>query len=96
MATQKNPGLSARQGTVNAAIAAAGTTLLPAEEKAPRRRTRSDDDVPLSVRLPKVVHDELRKINFETRRPIHGMILEGIGLFLAEKGASADVLETLR
>ena len=93
----KNPGLSARQGTVNAAIAAATTTAsASSEEKAPRRRQRAFDDVPLSIRLPKAAHEELRRLNFETRTPIHSMILEGIAMYLKANGAPPDVLQTLQ
>ena len=92
MAASKNPGLQARKGTVQAAIEAS-RTLEPAETG--KRRSRQADDVVVTVSLPKAVHDELRRLQFEQRRPIHGMILAGIAMFLKSEGSAPEVLETL-
>jgi hypothetical protein len=81
MSTKKNPGLGARKGSVEAALAASRITS-PAAAAAPEA---SAPVVPLSVRLPKAMHEVLRKIAFDRRVSIHSLILEGIEKVIAEK-----------
>ena len=56
-----------------------------------KRGTRREDDVVVTVSLPKAVHEELRRLQYEQRRPIHGMILTGIAMFLQAEDISTDV-----
>jgi hypothetical protein len=84
MTTTKNPGLGARMGSVSAALAAKAsspsTSTSPAEEEI----------VATSVRLPKAMHDALRRIVFEEgnrgkRVSIHSLLLEGAAKVIKER-----------
>ena len=48
---------------------------------------KSDTDpATMSIRIPRHVHERLRKLSFERRRPMHDFIMQGIELVLkAEK-----------
>jgi hypothetical protein len=83
MKTPKNPGLGARMGSVEAALAsrtpAAKDTTAEAEEL-----------VTTSVRLPKSMHDTLTDIVYAERKrgnkiSIHSLILEGVEKVIARK-----------
>ena len=76
-------GLGVHQGTVAAALNA---SVVQDEETRPKRRTARPDDVPMSIRLQKELYEELRRLSFEERVPIHSMILDGIRIFLKSKG----------
>lgn len=78
----KNPGLQA----VSAGFTAARAGSSVHEESKPKRRPTQPDDVPMSIRLPKPMHKQLKKLAYDNEVPIHGMILEGIALFLRSKG----------
>ena len=79
MSTKKNPGLGARMGSVEAALAVSRV-------EAPSVSRPPDSVVPLSVRLPRPIHDALRKIAYDRRVSIHSLILEGIVTVIKEKG----------
>jgi hypothetical protein len=79
MTTKKNPGLGARMSTVAAALAAS-------ENPEPTAPASRDKPVALSLRIPPPIHEELRRLAYETRTPIHTMIMEGIGMYLRTKG----------
>ena len=75
---RKDAGLSARQQSVAAALSA--------------QKTAATQDTPegavfviTSVRLPKQIHRELRKIAFDNETSIHALVMEGIDLLLAKR-----------
>jgi hypothetical protein len=79
MTTKKNPGLSARHESVGAALAASGAVT-------PQPATAEGGGiVPISVRLPRQVHESLRQIAFDRRVSIHSLILDGIGRVIREQ-----------
>jgi hypothetical protein len=78
MKTAKNPGLGARRGSIDAALAVstASSEASPPEEK----------PVAISIRFPKPIHDELRRIAYEQRVSIHSLILAGVQHVIEERG----------
>ena len=78
MKNSKNPGLGARMGDLGAVLAVNTTTAaapVPAEEK----------PVAISIRFPKAIHEDLRRIAYEERVSIHSLILEGVTKVIAER-----------
>lgn len=82
----KRSGLSARSGSIQAAIVAANEGsrakrkgVQAASPEAPLGRT-----VGLTVRLDQHTHDRLRRIAFEERVSIHSLLLEGVEAALAK------------
>lgn len=93
MSTRKNPGLSAissRMTPLDAALAASRAAVHPTTATGAIPTSDSDSKaaapVPISVRLPKAMHEDLRRIAFEKRVSIHSLILEGVEKVVAEKG----------
>lgn len=80
MSTKKNPGLSARSVTVAAALEAHGT-----KKAEPAPAAEGKPPVPFSLRLPVEIHDELRRISFDTRESIHSLILDGVRMRLEQE-----------
>jgi hypothetical protein len=81
---KKRTGLSARNGSIQAAIVAAkgeaaSTKGNALNGKAAKERGRP---VGLTVRLDQLTHDRLRKIAFENRVSIHSLLLEGVEVAL--------------
>jgi hypothetical protein len=77
MKSAKNPGLGARMGSVEAALA----TRTPAKPAAPA--AEAEEVIATSVRLPKSMHDTLTDIVYKERKAgnrisIHSLILEGV------------------
>lgn len=82
----KRSGLSARSGSIQAAIIAAkgdqaaeGKNAAKGNSVRPAART-----VGLTVRLDERTHDRLRKVAFDERVSIHSLLLEGIQAALAK------------
>ena len=86
MSTKKNPGLAA----VRAGAEAAKANTPAVATDLPKRRPSQPDDVPMSIRLPKPMHKELRRLAFEQEISINSMILEGIRSFLRSKGLTVE------
>lgn len=83
----KNPGLSARTSSIEAALSVSAPESTP-DGKEPI--------VPLSLRLPKSVHARLDALAYESRRTegatrltIHGIIMEGIAMYLSQHDAGS-------
>jgi len=90
----KKPGLKARSEAVQAAAQAAQETRPTAARRktaaAPRKKTSApepikseqevdtDKRVGISVRMDARVHDELRRISYETRTSIQALVMQGI------------------
>jgi hypothetical protein len=77
MKSAKNPGLGARMGSVEAALAA--RTRGKQEPESPK----AEDLIITSVRLPRPMHNALRAIVYEegnrgNKVSIHSLILEGV------------------
>ena len=83
----KRSGLSARSGSIQAAIIAAKGRGPAKSEEAPNGRSARERDktVGLTVRLDQPTHDRLRKIAFDERVSIHSLLLEGIEATLAKR-----------
>jgi hypothetical protein len=78
MATKKSEsGVRGRSGAVKAGATDKQAEVSPASAGGP---------VAISLRLPRAMHEELRRLAFEDRTPMHGMILDGVRLFLRGKG----------
>jgi hypothetical protein len=73
----KNPGLSARKKSVQAAMSVAGQEV-PATETGKR--------VALSIRLSEDMYEALRTLAFNERRSQHSLLLEGVEMVLAKHG----------
>lgn len=85
----RRSGLSARSGSIQAAIVAARGTG-PADEIAavsgPAARCKGRT-IGLTLRLDEEAHDRLRRIAFEKRVSIHSLLLEGVEAVLAKHGS---------
>lgn len=88
MTTKKNPGLGARLAPVEAALAASRVSAQSTPELEPI--------VPLSLRLPRKIHDVLRQIAFDKRISIHSIILKGIDMAIVEEGYGSAPLKQNR
>jgi hypothetical protein len=80
MKTHKNPGLGARMGSVEAALAS----------RTPADKDEAEELVTTSVRLPKSMHDALTDIVYAERKrgnkiSIHRLILDGVEKVIAGK-----------
>lgn len=83
----KRSGLSARSGSIQAAIVAAkGEAAAENKNAAKAKSVRQPvgKTVGLTVRLDQRTHDRLRKIAFDERVSIHSLLLEGVEAALAK------------
>lgn len=82
----KRSGLSARSGSIQAAIVAAkGEGAAERKNAVKGKSVRSEGKtVGLTVRLDERTHDRLRKVAFDERVSIHSLLLEGIEAALAK------------
>jgi hypothetical protein len=85
MKTTRNPGLGARMGSVEAALASSRSSTPSASTPAD-----SEDAIATSVRLPKSMHGSLTDIVYAERKrgnriSIHSLILEGVEKVIAER-----------
>ena len=77
MAKAKKAGLRARSASVKAAMSVSQVDEAPAPATAGKT-------VATSVRLDPERHDRLRILAFHTRRSMHSLLVEGVGLMLAK------------
>lgn len=76
----KRSGLSARQASINAALAASEGTA----ETMPTTKLvgPSSKRITLSIRLDTDTHEQLRQVAFDRRVSIHSLFLEGVEAIL--------------
>ena len=83
----KRSGLSARNGSIQAAIVAAKGEVAAEKRNAAKAKSGREQEgktVGLTVRLDQRTHDRLRKIAFDERVSIHSLLLEGVEAALAK------------
>lgn len=81
----KRSGLSARSGSIQAAIVAAKGEGAAENRDSLRPKPETLRPIGLTVRLDQRTHDRLRKVAFDERCSIHSLLLEGIEAALAKR-----------
>jgi hypothetical protein len=76
---RKNPGFGARTESMQAAASRTGGKETGTDSPA------AGKIVGIGIRMPEALHEELRRISFESRDSINSLLLEGVKLVIAKR-----------